>query len=382
MPAHPKDACEDIVEVVREFARREIAPIADALDESEELCPDIFRRLAKLDLLGITVPEEYGGSGLGAVAAAAVTEELAYVDPGTALSYIAHSILFLHNVARNANDDVKKRYVPRCVSGELVAGLAMTEPGVGSDAAAMATTAVRDGDDFVLDGTKMFITNGPIGDVFLLYARAPWGEGSLSAFVVEAGFPGLERGRKLRKMGMRSSPTGELVLQGCRVPAANLVGAEGGAIRSMMQNLDIERVCLAAISLGIARACLDQALRYAAERTQFGQPIIRFQAVSHKIADMHIHHRAATSLVYEAAQAVDAGERARKAAAAAKVLASETATRTALDAVQILGGYGYIREFPVERLARDAKLLEIGGGTSEILRNLIVSELEGNARAR
>jgi isovaleryl-CoA dehydrogenase len=182
---------------------------------------------------------------------------------------------------------------------------------------------------------------------------------------------------------MRSSPTGEIVLQGCRVPAANLVGTEGGAIRPMMQNLEIERVCLAAISLGIARACLDQAVRYAAERTQFGQPIIRFQAVSHKIADMHIHHRAATSLVYDAAQAVDApGERARMAAAAAKVFAAETAMRTALDAIQILGGYGYIREFPVERLARDAKLLEIGGGTSEILRNLIVSELEGNPRAR
>jgi isovaleryl-CoA dehydrogenase len=381
MPTHPKDAYQDIVDVVREFAHREIAPVADALDEREEPCPGIFRRLAKLDLLGVTVPEEYGGAGLGAVAAAAVTEELAYVDPGTALSYLAHSILFLHNVARNASDEVKRRYLPRCVSGELVAGLAMTEPGVGSDAAAMTTTAVRDGSDFVLDGTKMFITNGPIGDVFLIYARDPRSDRSLSAFVVESGFSGFERGRKLRKMGMRSSPTGELVLQACRVPGANLVGTEGGAIRAMMQNLDIERVCLAAISLGIARACLDQALRYAGERTQFGQPIVRFQAVSHKIADMHIHHRAAASLVYEAAQAVDAGERARKAAAAAKVLASETATKTALDAVQILGGYGYIREFPVERLARDAKLLEIGGGTSEILRNLIVEELDRSTPA-
>jgi isovaleryl-CoA dehydrogenase len=362
--------------VVRDFARRELAPRVDALDEKEEPLPGIWARLAELDLLGITVPEAHGGAGLGAVAAAAVTEELASVDPGTALSYLAHTILFVHNVATHAQDDIKRRYLPGCLSGQTVAGLAMTEPGIGSDAAGMTTKMVRRGDEYVLDGRKMFITNGPNGDVFLVYARTPGMERKLSMFVVEKGFPGFERGRKLRKMGMRSSPTGELVLEGCRVPAANLVGKEGGALVPMMQNLDIERVCLAAISLGIAKACLDHALRYARERQQFGRPIIQFQAVGHKVADMYIQHRAASAIVYEAAQAIDAGERARPLAAAAKTFASETATRAALDAIQVLGGYGYIREFPVERLARDAKLLEIGGGTSEILRNLVVAELQ------
>ncbi len=374
MAAHPKDEYAEIVAVVRDFARRELAPAADELDAREELPPGIFPKLAGLDLLGITVPEEHGGAGLGAVAAAAVIEELAYAEPGTALSYLAHTILFVHNIAAHAQDDIKERYLPGCISGRTVAGLAMTEPGIGSDAAGMTTAAVREGDGYRLDGRKMFITNGPVGDLFLVYARSP--ERGLSTFVVEAGTPGFERGRKLRKMGMRSSPTGELVLDGCRVPAANRVGDEGGALVPMMQNLDIERVCLAAISLGISRACLDHALRYARERQQFGRPIIGFQAVSHKIADMYIEHRAAEGLVYDAAQAVDAGERARPLAAAAKTFASEAATRAALDAVQVLGGYGYIREFPVERLARDAKLLEIGGGTSEILRNVVVDELE------
>jgi isovaleryl-CoA dehydrogenase len=374
MASHPKDDYGEIIDVVRTFARRELAGVVDELDEKEEPLPGIWAKLAGLDLLGITVPETYGGSGLGAVAAAAVIEELAYADPGTALSYLAHTILFVHNVATHAQEEIKRRYLPGCIEGGLVAGLAMTEPGIGSDAAGITTKAVRDGEDYVLDGRKMFITNGPVGDVFLVYARAS--ERQLSMFVVEKDFPGFERGRKLRKMGMRSSPTGELVLEGCRVPARNLVGKEGGGLLPMMRNLDIERVCLAAISLGISRACLDHAFRYARERQQFGRPIIDFQAVSHKIADIYVQHRAASGLVYAAAQAIDAGERARPLAAAAKILASEAATRAAMDAIQVLGGYGYIREFPVERLARDAKLLEIGGGTSEILRNLIVDELQ------
>jgi isovaleryl-CoA dehydrogenase len=377
MPAHPKDEYAEIVDVVRDFARREIAPFVDELDEKEEPLPGMWEKLAELDLLGITVPEAYGGAGLGAVAAAAVIEELSYVDPGTALSYVAHTILFVHNVAMHAQDETKRHYLPGCISGQAVAGLAMTEPGIGSDAAGMTTKSARRGDGFQLDGRKMFITNGPNGDVFLVYARAPGAERKLSMFIVEQGFPGFARGRKLRKMGMRSSPTGELVLEGCRVPAANLIGEEGGAVVPMMQNLDIERVCLAAISLGISRACLDHALRYARERQQFGRPILEFQAVSHKIADMYVGYQATSALVYEAAQVIDAGKRARPLAAAAKTFASEVATRAALDAVQVLGGYGYIREFPVERLARDAKLLEIGGGTSEILRNVIVHELHG-----
>lgn len=371
----PKDEYREIIEVVGQFAARELAPVVDELDEHEQLAPGIFGKLADLGLLGITAPEGYGGTGLGAVAASAVIEELAYVDPGTALSYLAHTLLFVHNVAHNGSETQKERYLPGCIEGRLAGGLAMTEPGVGSDAAGMATRAVRESGGWILNGSKMFITNGPFGDVFLVYARTSESHRRLSMFIVESSFAGFSRGRKLRKMGMRSSPTGELVLEDCHIPAENLVGVEAEAIRPMMKNLDIERVGLAAISLGIARACLDHAFRYARERRQFDQPIIAFQAVSHKIADMYIEWKAAEGLVYEAAQAVDAGLRARKLSAAAKTFASEVATRAGLAAIQVLGGYGYIREFPVERLTRDAKLIEIGGGTSEILRNVVVGEM-------
>ncbi|MGV8039438.1 MAG: acyl-CoA dehydrogenase family protein [Thermoanaerobaculaceae bacterium] len=371
----PKDEFREIAEVVADFAARELGPIVDELDEHEQLAPGIFGALGDLGLLGVTAPEEYGGAGLGAVAASTVIEELAYVDPGTALSYLAHTLLFVHNVAHNGSQAQKARYLPPCIRGEWVGGLAMTEPGVGSDAAGMATRAVREHGGWRLSGSKMFITNGPFGDVFLAYARTSESHRKLSMFIVEKDFPGFSRGRKLRKMGMRSSPTGELVLEDCHVPSENLVGVEAEAIRPMMKNLDIERVGLAAISLGIARACLDHAFRYARERRQFDKPIVEFQAVSHKIADMYIEWRAAEGLVYEAARAVDAGVRARKLSAAAKTFASEVATRAGLAAIQVLGGYGYIREFPVERLMRDAKLIEIGGGTSEILRNVVVGEM-------
>jgi isovaleryl-CoA dehydrogenase len=375
MLKHAKDEYREIVDVIRDFAARELAPIVDRLDEREELAPDIFRKLGELGILGITAPERFGGAGLGAVAACAVIEELAYVDPGTALSYLAHSILFVHNVAHNCSEEQMARYLPGCISGELVSGLAMTEPGIGSDAAGMTTRARRDGDDWVLDGSKMFITNGPNGDVFLLYARTPESRRKLTMFLVESRFPGFQKGRKLSKLGVRSSPTGELVLEGCRVPGANLVGNVDEGVKPMMKNLDIERVTLAAMSVGIARACLDHSFRYARDRQQFDKPIIEFQAVSHKVADMYIGWKAADALVYEAAQAIDAGERARKESAAAKTFASEVATKIALDAIQVMGGYGYIREFPVERLMRDAKLLEIGGGTSQILRNLVIAEM-------
>jgi isovaleryl-CoA dehydrogenase len=244
----------------------------------------------------------------------------------------------------------------------------------------MATRAVREGDHYVLNGTKMFITNGPIGDVFLVYARTGEGRQDLTTFIVESGFAGFSVSKKLSKMGMRSSPTGELVFRNCRVPVQNRVGEEGSTVKHMMKNLDIERVGLAAMSLGIARACLDHSLKYAQERNQFGESIVNFQAVSEKIANMYIGYRAARALVYEAAHVVDEGRRANQEAAAAKVFASEMATKVALDAIQVLGGYGYIREFPVERLMRDAKLLEIGGGTSEILRSVIIREFVRKTR--
>ncbi len=365
-----------LTETVRGFAARELAPHAEELDREERLAPGIFRKFGDLGLLGLTVSEEYGGVGLGARAMVSVMEELSYAEPGTCLSYLAHSLLFAHNLAQNGSPAQLKKYLVPAVDGSSVGGMAMTEPGAGSDAISMQTRAVRQGDHYVLNGSKMFITNGPVGDVFLVYARTGEDRRALSTFIVERGFPGFSVGRKLSKMGMRSSPTSELVFKDCLVPAENLVGGEGETLTHMMKNLDIERVGLAAMSLGIARACLDHSLKYATERSQFKQPILSFQSVGDKVADMYINYRAARALVYEAAGVIDEGRRANQEAAAAKIFASEMATKAGLDAIQVLGGYGYIREFPVERLMRDAKLLEIGGGTSEILRSIIVKEFQ------
>lgn len=371
---------KELTETVRAFASKELAPHADELDREERLAPGIFKKLGDLGILGITIPEEFGGVNLGAKAMVSVMEELSYAEPGTCLSYLAHSLLFVHNLAQNGSKEQCDRYLPRCVTGELVTGMAMTEPGAGSDAVGLTTRAVREGDHYVLNGTKMFITNGPIGDVFLVYARTGENRQDLSTFIVESGFPGFTVSKKLSKMGMRSSPTGELVFRNCRVPVQNRVGDEGACVKHMMKNLDIERVGLAAMSLGIARACLDHSLKYSQERSQFGEPIVNFQSVSEKLSNMYIGYRAARALVYEAAQVIDEGRRANQEAAAAKVFASEMATKVALDAIQVLGGYGYIREFPVERLMRDAKLLEIGGGTSEILRSVIIKEFVRKSR--
>jgi isovaleryl-CoA dehydrogenase len=365
-----------LTETVRGFAARELAPHAEELDREERLAPGIFKKLGELGLLGITAPEEYGGVGLGARAMVAVMEELSYAEPGTCLSYLAHSLLFVHNLAQNGSPEQLQKYLVPAIDGGSVGGMAMTEPGAGSDAVSMQTRAVKRGDAYVLNGSKMFITNGPIGDVFLVYARTGENRKDLSTFIVERGFSGFSVGRKLSKMGMRSSPTSELVFRDCVVPAENLVGAEGETISHMMKNLDIERVGLAAMSLGIARACFDHALKYATERSQFRSPILSFQSVSDKIANMYVNYRAARALVYEAAGVIDEGRRANQEAAAAKIFASEMGTKAGLDAIQILGGYGYIREFPVERFMRDAKLLEIGGGTSEILRSIIVKEFQ------
>ena len=365
---------KELTQTVRAFAAKELYPHADELDREERFAPGIFKKLGDLGILGITIPEEFGGAELGAKAMVSVMEELSYAEPGTCLSYLAHSLLFVHNLAQNGSKEQCQQYLPKCATGEYVSGMAMTEPGAGSDAVGMSTRAVREGDHYVLNGTKMFITNGPIGDVFLVYARTGEGRQDLTTFIVESGFPGFSVSKKLSKMGMRSSPTGELIFKNCRVPVQNRVGEEGATVKHMMKNLDIERVGLAAMSLGIARACLDHSLKYAQERNQFGGPIVNFQAVSDKISNMYIGYRAARALVYEAAYVIDDGRRANQEAAAAKVFASEMATKVALDAIQVLGGYGYIREFPVERLMRDAKLLEIGGGTSEILRSIIIKE--------
>jgi isovaleryl-CoA dehydrogenase len=365
---------KELTQMVRAFAAKEMAPFAEELDKEERLAPGIFKRFGDLGILGVTIPEEFGGVGLGSVALSSVMEELSYACPGTTLSYLAHTVLFSHNLSKNGNKKQKEKFLPSAISGELIGGMGMTEPSSGSDALNMKTTARMSGDCYILNGTKMFITNGPIGDVFLVYAKTGEKKHEISTFLVESKFPGFSVGKKLSKMGMRASPTAEIVFENCEVPIENLVGEEGESTKHMLQNLDIERVALSAMSLGIARACLDYSLKYAQERQQFGKSILDFQAISHKISNMYIKYRAARALMYEAAQVVDANLRANQLAAASKVFSSEMATKAALDAIQILGGYGYIREFPVERYMRDAKLLEIGGGTSEILRTLIIKE--------
>jgi hypothetical protein len=384
MDFRPTEQQQVLRRAVREFAETEILPFVREWDEAQAFPRVLVGKMAALGLMGIQFPEEYGGAAMSAIDYCICIEELARVDPAVSLSVAAHNGLCASHIAMFGTEAQKRRYLVSLATGAAIGAWGLTEPTAGSDAARIRTAAARDGDGWVINGTKTFITHGSIGDLMVVMAvtdkaRAHRG---ISAFIVERGNPGMAAGRKEDKLGMRASDTSEVIFRDCRVPADALLGAEHEGFINTLQVLDAGRIGIAALAVGLAQGAYETARRYALERTQFGQPIIRFQAVSHKIADMHIHYRAATSLVYEAAQAVDGGERARNAAAAAKVLASETATRTALDAVQILGGYGYIREFPVERLARDAKLLEIGGGTSEILRNLIVSELGGNPRAR
>lgn len=366
---------DDIIQSVRSFANKELKlSLVEELDKIEELAPSIFLQFGRLGILGITAPEEYGGIGLGAFEMTAVMEELSSFCPATCLSYLAHSLLFVHNLAQNGSKQQLEQYLPSCISGEWIAGMGMTEPAAGSDALGMQLQARREGNFYVLNGTKTFITNGPVGNVFLVYARTGAGKYDLSTFIVEKNFSGFSVGKKLSKMGMRASPTGELVFTHCLVPLENRVGEEGACVKHLMKNLDIERVGLAAMSLGIARACLEHSLKYAQEREQFEKSIIQFQSVSDKIANMYVGYRTARAFVHEVSHIIDKGMRANQEAAAAKIYASEMATKVALDAIQLMGGYGYTRDFPVERLMRDAKLLEIGGGTSEILRGVIVKE--------
>ncbi len=365
----------EIISTVRAFADKELhLTLVEKLDHQEELAPSIFNKFGDLGILGLTVSEDLGGVGLNSAAMAAVMEELSYSCPATCLSYLAHSLLFVHNLAQNGSSEQCKKYLPKCISGEWIGGMGMTEPSAGSDALGMQTTARLENNHYILNGTKVFITNAPVGNVFLVYARTGPEKSNLSTFIIEKDFPGFTAGKKISKMGMRASPTGELIFNNCRVPVENRIGEEGSCVKHLMKNLDIERVGLAAMSLGIARACLDHALKYAQEREQFKKSIIEFQSIGDKIANMYIGYRSAKALMNETCALIDSGKRANQDAAAAKVCASEAATKIALDAIQIMGGYGYTREFPVERLMRDAKLLEIGGGTSEILRSVIVKE--------
>jgi isovaleryl-CoA dehydrogenase len=358
---------------MRDFAEREVDPQAAAHDRDEAFNVGLFRQLGQLGVLGITVPERFGGAGMDAVAAVIVHEELSAADPGFCLSYLAHSMLFVNNFHQNASDEQRARHLPNVCSGTKIGGMCMSEPSTGTDVLGMRTTAVRRGDLYVLNGAKMWITNGAVsdtelGDVFLVYARTgDKGPRALSLFLVEKGFPGFRLGQKLKdKLGMRSSTTAELVFDQCEVPAANLIGREGDAVAHMMRNLEIERMTLAAMSLGIARRSIEIMNRYASERRAFGQAIREFGQIQSHIATSYAAWMAGRSYVYQTAARLDLESGGHRIDSdGVKLYCSTMGKEVADRAIQVLGGYGYVGEYQVERLWRDAKLLEIGGGTIE-----------------
>jgi isovaleryl-CoA dehydrogenase len=369
-------------ESVRSFAAARIAPRAAEIDQSNSFPRDLWPELGKLGVHGITVPEAFGGLGLGYLEHCVAMEEISRASASIGLSYGAHSNLCINQIRLHGSAEQKQRYLPRLVSGEHVGALAISEPNAGSDVASMRTRAERKGDRFILNGTKMWITNGPHADTIVVYARTdPNVEArGLTTFIVEASFKGFSRAQKLDKLGMRGSDTCELVFEDCEVPAENVLGRVDDGWKVVMSGLDYERVVLAAGPLGIMQACMDVVLPYAHERKQFGKPIGEFQLVQGKIADMYVGMNSAKAYVYAVAKACDRGETTRQDAAGAILFSSEQATRMALDAIQLLGGNGYTNEYPAARLLRDAKLYEIGAGTSEIRRMLIGRELYGKAR--
>ena len=364
-------------DTVYQFASREIAPRAASIDQDNQSPSDLWSKMGDLGWLGITTPEQYGGSNMGYLAHAIAMEEISRASASVGLSYGAHSNLCLNQIKLNGSETQRSHYLPKLCSGDHIGALAMSEPGAGSDVVSMRLRADRQGEDFVLNGNKMWITNGPDADVYVIYAKTDPDAGSkgITAFIVERDAPGFSRAPKLDKLGMRGSNTCELVFEDCHVPASAILGQEGAGVKVLMSGLDYERAVLSGGPVGILQACLDVVLPYVHEREQFGQAIGEFQLIQGKLADMYARCSASRAYLYAVCEALDRGEQSRKDAAAVILYTAEAATQSALDAIQLLGGNGYINDYPTGRLLRDAKLYEIGAGTSEIRRMLVGREL-------
>ena len=373
---------DQLREITQRFAQREIAPLAAKTDQDNAFPMPLWRKFGELGVLGLTVEPEYGGTEMGYLAHVVAMEEISRASASIGLSYGAHSNLCVNQLRKNGSEAQKRRYLPKLISGEHVGALAMSEPGAGSDVVSMRLRADRKGDRYVLNGSKMWITNGPDADTLIVYAKTDpvAGARGITGFLIEKGFAGFSTAQKLDKLGMRGSETGELVFEDCEVPEENVLGSVGGGVRVLMSGLDYERAVLAAGPVGIMQACMDVVMPYVHERKQFGSPIGEFQLIQGKLADMYTRMNASRAYVYAVAQACDKHKTARKDAAGAILFAAEAATQSALDAIQILGGNGYINEYPTGRLLRDAKLYEIGAGTSEIRRWLIGRELFEQSR--
>ena len=371
------ETADAIRATVRAFSQDEIAPRAAEIDRDNLFPRDLWPKMGALGLHGLTVEEDYGGAGLGYLEHCIAMEEVSRASASVGLSYGAHSNLCINQLRRNGTDTQKRSYLPKLISGEHVGALAMSEPGSGSDVVSMRTKAIKKGDRYVINGSKMWITNGPQAETLIVYAKTDPEAGSrgISAFIIEKGMKGFSTAQKLDKLGMRGSDTCELVFEDCEVPEENVLGQVGKGVNVLMSGLDYERAVLAAGPLGIMQAAMDIVIPYVHERKQFGQPIGSFQLIQGKLADMYVMMNACKAYVYAVAKACDRGETTREDAAGAILIAAEKATQMALDAIQILGGNGYINDYPTGRLLRDAKLYEIGAGTSEIRRMLIGREL-------
>ncbi len=379
---HLGEEIDMLRDMTHQFSSSEIAPRAAQIDLGNQFPNDLWQKLGGLGLLGITVEEEYGGSNMGYLAHCVAMEEISRASASVGLSYGAHSNLCVNQIRKNGSHEQKLKYLPKLCSGEHIGALAMSEPGAGSDVVSMKLRADKKGDHYVLNGNKMWITNGPDADTYVIYAKTDPSAGSkgITAFIVERGFSGFSQAQKLDKLGMRGSNTCELVFEDCEVPEENILGFEGGGVRVLMSGLDYERTVLSGGPVGIMQACMDIVVPYVHERKQFNQAIGKFQLMQGKLADMYTSLSASRAFLYAVARACDEGEDSRKDAAAVILYTAEQATQMALQAIQTLGGNGYINEYPTGRLLRDAKLYEIGAGTSEVRRMLIGRELFNETR--